>query len=406
MKKQLSLLAAMVAVFGMSPAFAAVTSGASTADLTGAPGTRARTAVDYNKYETRSSKTSSYTQKDNPSIYYTQPARKSDLYKQTGTASSSVRTTRTETVRNEAKRKYYLAHPFFQPTKGKFGSVTDLSYTMSSYDVDITTFPSVTIGGTSYNISLSDNQFAWDSKQFSIKEDLSFGITDTLAVMGMIRYDSTKSEFDWANSPDDKDDNSGLNLFGLGMQWRFADNADWIATLSGYYQHQKDIADYLVLDLKAGYKVGTSTIYGLARGWYASFDGNMYGNGFSNDDITMILAYQHGDDSAFFIEGGIGVFSVVDEDWTLNLEAVFGDYDWHTQGSIKGAIGWQPGNNFALNLYIKTAFYDSADDKKLGLWWYEPNATPDPIPALANIGTAKVSDYAETSFGLQAIFYF
>ena len=74
-------------------------------------------------------------------------------------------------------------------------------------------------------------------------------------------------------------DDDGFNLYGLGAQWRFIDNEQWIGTLSGYFQHQKDIANSYILDLKGGYKIARSTIYGLARGWYVDFEGNSYGNG-------------------------------------------------------------------------------------------------------------------------------
>ena len=104
-----------------------------------------------------------------------------------------------------------------------------------------------------------------------------------------------------------------------------------------------------------------------------------------------------------YIEGGLGVFSVLNEDWTLNVEAVYGDYDWHNTATIKGAIGWQPNDWFALNLYAKTSFYDSADDKSLDLYWMEPNVGLD---AYTPIGTVKLDNYVETSIGLQAIFQF
>ncbi len=401
MKKQMSLFVWAVAVFGMAPVFAATNSGmsgASSADLTGMPGTRARTSVNYEKYETRSS-TKTYATKDNKGIYYTQPASRSAMYKnyQGGaTQTEASRTTRAESTRGEVKRKYYLAHPFFQPLQGKFGSVTDFSYGTASYDVatnfDLTTFP-----------TLVNDTGAWDMSQFAIKEDFSYGITDRLAVLGMLRYAMSDFAFDWDNSPDDKMDESKIDLYGLGLQWRFVDNAEWIATLSGYYEYQVDIANTFIADLKGGYKIGTSTIYGLLRGWYVDLKGNSYGNGIENGDEKIFLAYESDVSSAFYVEGGAGVFSVLDEDWTLNLEAVFGNYDWHNQASLKGAIGWQPGNSFALNLYGKFALYDSADGQDLDFYAISPTHS---IANWTNIGTAKIDNYSEMTFGLQAILYF
>lgn len=405
MKKQMSLFIWAVALFGMSPVWAATNSGmraASSADLSGMPATRERVRANYEKYETRTT-TQMYDSTDGANLYYTQPASRSAMYKQYDSSRNAnagrqvVRTSRAETYRSELKRKYYLAHPFFQPLKGKFGSVTDVAYTMNSYDMKLTPLEGMTI---------SDNKAKWDMKQFSIKEDFSYGITDRIAVLAMLKFDSSDYKFDWSTAPDDKMDDNGINLFGLGAQWRFVDNDKWIATASAYFQHQKDISNNYILDLKGGYKVSSSTIYGLARGWFVDFDGNSYGNGIEGIDengekASIFLAYKTDVDNAFYGEFGVGVFSVLDEDWTLNLEAVFGTYDWHNQASIKGAIGWQPGDMFALNLYAKTAFYDSADDKELGYWWIDSS-----MDAWEHRGNAKLSDYAETTVGLQAILYF
>ncbi len=397
MKKQVSLFFLAAAIFGVAPAVAATNSGtygASSADLTGAPATRARTSVNYEKYETRSS-SKTYTTKDSDkNLYYSQPSSRSSAYNNMGTTrTESSRTTRSESSRTSAKRKYYLAHPFFQPLEGKVGSVTDLSYASSSYNVALTPLAGFTI---------SDDDAKWDMKRFSVKEDLSYGITDRLAVVGMLQYDSSTYTMDWSTAPDDTMKDSGINLYGLGLQWRFTDSAEWIATLSGYFQHQTDIANTFIADLKAGYKVNTSTFYGLLRGWLVDFEGNSYGNGIDDGNGTAIfIAYDTDVSTAFYVEGGLGVFTVLGEDWTLNLEAVFGNYDWHNQASLKGAIGWQPGESFALNLYAKTAIYDSADGQDLGFWWLDPS-----LPDWEHRGTAHISNYAEWTIGAQAILYF
>lgn len=414
MKKQLSLLGIAAALTVALPAYSETNWGSragSSADLTNGPATRTRENVDYAKYQTRTT-TKTYEVQDGKNMYYTQPSNRSALYKQysSGNSSSSqtVRRTRSETVRTELKRKYYLAHPFFQPLQGKFGSITDFSYGMGSYGIDLTP-----VNTGAYSLSLSDNKAKWDMKQFAIKEDFSYGITDRVAILGMLRYEMNKYKFDWSVAPDDTMKDNGLNMFGLGAQWRFVDNSDWIATLSGYFEHQKDIANNFILDLKAGYKVSRSTIYGLARGWYVDFDGDAYGNGIEGIDAgnhteAIFIAYDSDAKHAMYIEGGLGVFSVLDEDWTLNVEGIFGHYDWHNQLSIKGAIGWQPNDWFALNLYAKTSLYDSADDKTLGFWWWGAidTNTGNPVNEWLHAGDAKISDYRETSIGVQAIFQF
>ncbi len=392
------LLAAVVAV----PAMGATNWGAqagSTADLTGAPAVRSNPSnVNYQKYETRST-TRTYSNaggQNYGTVQYTaQPSTRSQMYRtyNSGTATRTATTARTETVRSTMKRKYYLAHPFFQPTEGKFGAITDLSYNTASYDIDF--IPSGT---------MSDTDAKWEMRQFAIKEDLSYGITDRLGVLLMGRYDFSKYKFDWSTAPDDKMDDDGLNIFGAGLQWRFVDNEKWIATVSGYYERQKDIANEFVLDLKGGYKVSKSTIYGLARGWLVNFDDKMYGNGITGKNESgvvesLFISYDDDAKTTFFIEGGLGVFSVLEEDWTLNLEAIFGHYDWHNQASIKGAIGWQPNDWFALELYAKTSFYDTAEGKKLDFYGTEGGVWDA-------MGKAKLDKYNETSFGGRIMFYF
>lgn len=402
MKKQISLFVYAFTILAIMPAFADTNFGtraASSVDLTGQPAVRERTQVNYQKYETRSS-TKTYDEKDASNLYYVQPADRSQLYKQyagSNTNSSvNVRTTRAETYRSELKRKYYLAHPFFQPLKGKFGSVTDLSYTMSSYDILLKPIGDNTV-------SSSDGK--WDMGQISIKEDFSYGITDRLAVLAMLKYDVSDYKFDWNSAPDDSSKDNNLSILGLGGQWRFVDTEDWIATLSGYYQYQKNISNNFLLDLKGGYKIGSSTLYGLARAWYVMFDGDMYGNGIdgitSDGDISSLFISYNDKDNVFYLEGGLGIFSVLDEDWILNFEAVLGHYDWSSQANIKAAIGWQPNDWMALNLYAKTSVYNSADGKDLDFYGTDSNTG-----YFMQIGLANIDNYSETSVGLQAIFLF
>lgn len=430
MKKSLSVFVGLLVALGAVSADAATnwgTRAGSSADLSSAPATRTREKINYEKYQTRTL-TKTYESKDAGDLYYSQPQNRSALYKQYEGANSSSaratkttqRTTRSEKIVNKMRRKYFLAHPFYQPLGGMFGSHTDFSYNMNSYDFTINqTVPVWNSKASEYQNLLNGLGGKWDMTGFSIKEDFSYGITDRIAVLGMLQYDVNEYKFEWDDgSPDDKMDEDGLNLYGLGAQWRFVDTDQWIATASAYFQHQKDIANNYLIDLKAGYKVSKSTIYGLVRGWYVDFEENSYGNGvegtdqYGNSALTYI-PYQVGDSSAMYIEGGLGVFSVLNEDWTLNVEAIFGDYDWHNQGSIKGAIGWQPNDWFALNLYAKTAFYDSADGKDLDLYWMEPNVkaqAPDGaefyLDSLTKIGTVELDNYAETKIGLQVMFQF
>lgn len=408
MKTNVSLVGLFAAFLAM-PAVAATNFGTragSSVDLSGAPAVRERTQINYEKYETRTS-TKTFDAADAKNIYYTQPDKRDELYKQYSVSEpeTNVRQTRAEVYRNELRRKYYLAHPFFQPTKGKFGSVTDLAYNTVSYDLSLEPIPGKT--------QISDPSTTWNMNQFSIKEDLSFGITDTVTLLATARFDVSSYEFDWSlpQTPDDKMDDSDFSLLGLGVQWRFADTSKWIATASAYYQYQPDISNNLVLDLKAGYKIRSSTLYGLARGWYLNFDGNSYGNGVTGktaegEDATFFLAYNTDADNTFFIEGGFGVFSVLDEDWTLNVEAILGYYDWHNQASLKAAIGWQPNDWVALNLYGRVALWDSANNDEFAFWQTDTGEDSETKGQFINMGVGTMDNYSEVSIGLQAIFMF
>lgn len=407
------LLAAVVAV----PAMGATNWGSqagSTADLTGAPAVRANPSnVNYQKYETRSTTRTysnsgagnTYYRSDGQPTYAAQPSTRSQMYRtyNSGTTTRTATTARTETVRSSMKRKYYLAHPFFQPTEGKFGAITDLSYNTASYDFALTDYT------MAEGFELDATAGKWKMKQFAIKEDLSYGITDRFGVVLMGRYDFSKYKFDWNVGRDDSMDDNDLNIFGAGLQWRFVDNEKWIATLSGIYERQKDVANDFVLDLKAGYKVSKSTIYGLARGWLMLFDDEMYGNAITGVDSDgrpgeFDIIYDDDAKTTLFVEGGLGVFSVLEEDWTLNLEAIFGHYDWHNQASIKGAIGWQPNDWFAMELYAKTSFYDSGEGKSLRTRLI--NRLDSGVWDVVMDGRGKMDKYQEMSFGGRIMFYF
>ena len=405
MKKQLSLLGIAAALIAVVPAYAETNWGAragSSADLSGVPATRTRQNVDYTKYQTRSN-TATYERQDGKNIYYTQPANRSAMYKQYASGNSqSVRTSRSETVRTELKRKYFLAHPFYQPLQGKFGSITDLSYTNSGYDITL----SQTVATPNTGLyELNGVTGSWKATQFAIKEDFSYGITDKIALIGMLRYEVDKYKFEWNGFPEDKQDDDGLNLYGLGAQFRVVDTADWIGEVSAYFEHQRHVANDFMLELKAGYKVSRSTIYGLLRGQYLAIDGDAYGNGVEADDPTraLFVAYKV-DDKAFYIEGGAGVFSVLDEDWTLNVEGIFGHYDWHNQFGVKGEIGWQPNDWFALTLYARASLYDSADGKNLGFYYYQPSVGFN--SGLTKIGSAKLDNNQEWTIGTRVMFQF
>lgn len=409
MTKYLSLFVMTIVLGGAMPAMAAA-NGSSVADLTSGPAVRTRDDVNYQKYQTRTT-TRTYKASDAGDLYYTKPVKRSDLYKQYEGANSSVagatktmvRTTRSEKLVSRLNRKYYIAHPFFQPLKGNFGSVTDFSYNQNSFDFGL---PVSLTSSSDSSLQLNFQGGEWKSKMFSIKEDFSYGITDRIAVVAMARYDM--ADYNFIVNFDDgaaelKMSDDALNVYGIGAQWRFVDNEKWIATASAYFQHQKNFSNNFVLDLKAGYKVARSTIYGLGRAWYVDMKENSYGAISQDSETAFYVAYDTDVSSALYFEGGMGVFSVLNEDWTLNVEGVFGAYDWHNQASVKAALGWQPNDWFALNVYAKTSFWDNANDKELNTYLYSPTFGYD---SLNLIGQSKLDNVNEMSAGIQTIFHF
>ncbi len=427
MKKYLGLLA-LLSVLPMSAAF-----GYDEYRTSSSQYTTTRPSGTYKKTSSVR-RTGGYHNTINNNFYYNQPAettvsKRSQMYRDYDNTdvTKSRYVERTEQTYSSQERKYFLAHPFFQPLKGKFGSVTDIAYAKNSFNFDI-------LNGTIHDVDpyssttgksqayLNTDMFGAgkaEQSQFLVKEDLSFGLTDTLALVLMAQYDSTKTKFTdlVTGTGEDKDSDSGLRLFGIGLQNRFVDNDEWIAMVTGVFQHQKDAANTLSLEMKAGYKINRTTVYGLARFAYSDLiNGESYGAIVAHPDGDYLeLSYDNNVNDVFYAEVGAGVFSVLDKYFYLGGELVFGHYDWHNQINIKGTIGFQPRDFFALNLYASTALYDSADNK---IRTYMQNDLDPGYPTeLGNLagtnsshfyttGDYKLDNYKEWKIGVQAILYF
>lgn len=296
--------------------------------------------------------------------------------------------TKGKTYKKSVKRKYFIANPFYQPLQGQVGSVTTGEFLQGKY-------------------RFANTAGAIDRKlnEWSLKEDLSFGLTDRIALQGMAKYNSDKLTWkDVDTGGEDKYKSNGLNLYGIGLQGRIVDTPTWISTISGYYEHQKHGVDYFIADLKAGYKVATSTIYGLLRGWAVDMEGDAYGDYMQDASTWAMLVYGNSKDTLWMGEAGLGVWTVLAEDWTLNVEGLYGAYDWHNQFSVKGAFGWQPNDYFALNLYAKTSLFDSANGKRKDLHW--GNLPISATDYANNVTEMELSKFKEWSVGLQVMFQF
>ena len=82
----------------------------------------------------RNARASSYDIVPRQSSSKTSYSSNSSRYDDGYSVKSKKTTTRTYASQ---ERKYFLAHPFFQPLKGKFGSVTDVSYAQNSFKFDM-----------------------------------------------------------------------------------------------------------------------------------------------------------------------------------------------------------------------------------------------------------------------------
>lgn len=351
---------------------------------------------------------------DNGDVYVPYNRGSGDSY----TSSSYKESSSTRSYATQ-ERKYFLAHPFFQPLKGNFGSVTDLAYSTSKFDfellnasvLDIDSNSSTygTVIGTGTNLGFTGKM---KTEQFLVKEDFSFGITDRLAVLAMGQYDSTRVKiFDWnTGDPETKYSDSGLNVFGFGLQYRFVDSPKYIGMVAGYYESQRDTADSFLADVKFGYKINRTTLYGVGRAGYSRLkNGDIYG-AYVDDETGdwLMMSYKTNIKDVTYIEGGLGLFSVLNKYFTLNGEMFFGNYDWHNQLTLKGAVGVQPYDVFALNLYAMGVLYDSADNKVKKYMNYDVN--PDNYSPATELvyttGDYKMKKYNEYKFGVQMILHF
>jgi hypothetical protein len=144
----------------------------------------------------------------------------------------------------------------------------------------------------------------------------------------------------------------------------------------------------------------------LRAGYSVLTKGDIYGAYVEGDGDYMMLSYKTDVNDIFHLEGGVGAFAVLNKYFTLNGELIYGHYDWHNQLNFKGAIGWQPRDMFALNLYGMVSLYDSAEDKTHEYMMYDVNPDNYTTGIAYTTGDYKIKDYNEWKIGVQAILYF
>jgi hypothetical protein len=316
---------------------------------------------------------------------------------------------RTSTYRSS--NQVMLADPFFQPAKGRVGSLTDLAYAQNAYDFEIAA------GSGSWSGVTGE----WSATETAFKEDLSVGVTDNLALMGMAKYASTNYEVAWQNpASTDTFKDSGIAIWGLGGQWKFFEDDKNVDNLGLFFQ-SSDVAKNIMATGKFGFKTTSdTTVYGLANLAYIMWENTSYGNGIvSNTGQVAYMAFERDVSKSFYVEGGAGVFTKLSDQWSLNAEAIFGNYSWHSQLYAKAGVYWQPNDMFALGMYGRASLWDSADSAKdiYTYTWCESATsqcyidaiTLDPLslPLEAEyVGTSEIQKYQDMQIGVQGMLYF
>ena len=339
-------------------------------------------------------------------------------YSEAATSDSYVAQSYSEKKQTQRKtkysqeRKYFLAHPFFQPLKNNFGSITDIGFAKNSFGFDFLNSSVYNQAGDELGQLTYNFGGKAETSQFLVKQDFSFGLTDKLAIVVMGQYDSTDVTFkDWTDgSLEVKNSNSGVNVFGFGAQLRFLDVRDSIGMLSVYYESQKDTTDSVLADLKLGYKFDRTTLYLIGRGGYSSLKQKNASYGVYVEDNTgdyMLLSYKRNINDLFFGEGGLGIFSVLNKYFTFNAEALYGSYDWHNKLTARAEFGVQPFDSLALGIYVSGTLYDSADGKQKEFVRQDVNPTYfSSEPIVWEVGNYKIRNYNEYQIGGRLILHF
>lgn len=315
----------------------------------------------------------------------------------------SARKTTTKT--KASSNKAVLADPFFQPAKGRFGSLSDLGYAQNSYNVEL--------------IDYSDTSADWNTSEIFFKEDLSFGITDNLVLMGMVKYVSSSYKLSEGDESIEYPRDGGIAIWGLGGQWKFFEDDKNVDNLGLFFQ-SSDMAKNIMASGKFGFKTTPdTTFYGLANLAYIMWENTSYGDGIvANTGQVFYIPFEMDVSKSVYAEGGAGVFTKLSDQWSFDAEAIFGSYSWHNQLYAKAAVYWQPNDTFALGFYGRASLWDSADSAKdiyLFSWCDGTNtecynyAIADGItdPLLPQyMSTIQINKYQDMQIGVQGMLYF
>lgn len=343
------------------------------------------------------------TVKQGKPMYYVGPDRRGNMYDDLEDCGEDCQHMASKHV-SRPYGELPMANPFFQPEKGKFGAVTEAGYARNSFNFVVPVIAPLPPAAT--GIWLDGESGKWNADQLFVKQDVSYGINDRVALLANVKYGSTKYEVNW-DAPDldaDTESSAGIDQAGAGIVWRFYESADVIANIDVQYMWTKT-NNALSLGAMVGHKVWDhSTVYGFGRAWGINWDDESYGV-YVEDALAGYYIVFDRDISSIVLnlEAGLGVFTAFDDMWSAGAELVFGDYDWHSQAGLSLNLNYQPSKNFAVGIYGRMSVWDSADsNENIEMWWLDAGISQTPM----FVGKTEVTKHADMMFGARLFLYF
>lgn len=388
-----------ISIVGYFMACAAANAASSTADLSSSPARAEKVEIEVREADV----TGRWIKSDANLYYVAKDKRNGQVYREFGGCvdegcEKKTRSVRAEVQKVSVERKYNMANPFFQPLAFGVSGTTDLAFTSNKIDFSI-------LPGSG---AWANHAGTYKAEVLSATQTLSFGITDEIAILGMARYANTDLNVKWDTIADAEFNNDTMSegkmdTWGLGAQWRFIDDDDFIGYIQGSYQSMVDVATVYVLEAKLGYKNDDTTIYGLGRVYQFEWENDGgYGFGLTNQHgQTEYFSQKEESGSSLYYEVGGGLFAALNADWSADVRAVYSDMEWHSQIYARAEIAYQPWKNFAIAFYGKMSLWDSAEDFKDSSVF-----GPDAFGVFTRQGTADFENYSDLSAGVMVRFGF
>jgi len=379
--------------------------GAST--VIGAPGVRVVNNINIGEFETRSTTAPIFVEQG-PSMFYMTPDRRDEMAMGTRTSNNYAGSlhahtnnqnreifTRTNATASNASQMH-LSNPFWQPAANGFATITDIGFSSTTFDWRIPTL-NAGVGGF-----IAGERGDWTANQTFIKQDVQFGITDDITILGTIKYDWNRQEMyfnRFGGSTSAR--NNEVGQMGIGVRWRFIDNNDYIGNVTAFYQWNDNISAFGV-DGRFGQKFGDLVVYGLGRLWAINWDAPVGYGAFVSGGGNAYYIVMNGDPgTTITAEVGVGAFKPFGDGFSIGGEFIVGHYDWHNRASINATLGYQVSNSLALALYAGASIWTDVSSKTLPFRAISPSE-----PNWVEVGGTKLSNYQDLSIGVRAKFVF